>query len=148
MSEIRLGHRVPLPPDRGGAGGERELGVVQVGLGLGQPGLHLEVEHAGGLELVLARLQRVLGVAELGACGLQGLGGLDQPTARVLEVVVGLVDLVLDLVLAVFEVVGLGIRDYCRHTYCQGDDEERRSPARVHGAGEETHRLPSQCSGK
>ena len=85
---------------------QRRLGGRELGLGGGELGLHLGVALPGHRDLAARRRQLGLGVGELGPGGLEARAGAAQLRARLVEVVLGALELPLDLLLLVLEVVG------------------------------------------
>ena len=145
----RVDHQLLLGRQGRLAGGHVGLGLREPGLGRGEGGLHL-------LVLLLRDLEPGPYVAQLGArldqllAGPgQGPGGAPERGARLLQRLVGLLDLVLGLLLLVAQLAGARLRAW------EGEDADRdgergrdRGHASTTDAGEGTHLFAFGCSGK
>ena len=121
---------------------EGGLGGGELGLGRDQLGLHLRVALGGDLHLAARRGEPGLGDTELLLGGVEAGRCLAQLGAGLVEVLVGALELALDLVLLVLEVVGMSSGHTQRH-----DCNESCSHRAMSGTGEGTHR-GSLCVGE
>ena len=133
---LALGVAVDLALREGGLGGG------ELRLGRDQLGLHLRVALGGDLHLAARRGEPGLGDTELLLGGLEAGRCLAQLGTGLVEVLVGALELALDLVLLVLEVVGMSSGHTQRH-----DCNESCSHRAMSGTGEGTHR-GSLCVGE
>ena len=135
----RVDHVVALRVEVGAPLDQLGLGALEPGLRLGQLGLHELIADPGCGELRLRLVQLRPRLLQVGLRRRELGGRLAVPVAGLLEGVVGLLDLLLDVLLSILEVVSVGERDgHCadRQRASRGCGDQ----ATASGTGEETHR--------